>query len=178
MPDALTHLVASYAIASRIVGYKRAVLLCLFGLLPDIDVFLCVHRWCTHSIVIATLIAIPLIGVIWLSRFRRFLRIAIAAYLLYTLHIILDLFTAPTPVLWPTYREAYMVSIEVVGVIDPGVEIGIDSRIELYSEYTRFVVHRVEGPVISTSGMLIAIAIAMLLLVERISLLNRDSCSC
>lgn len=127
--------------------------------------------------VIATLIAIPLIGMLWLSRFRRFLRIAIAAYLLYTLHIVLDLFTAPTPVLWPAHREAYMVSIEVMGVVDPGVEIGVDSRIELYSESTRFVVHRVEGPIVSTSGMLIAIAIALLLLVEKVSLLNRDSCS-
>ena len=175
MPDALTHLVVSYAIASRVVGYRRAVLLCLFGLLPDIDVFLGIHRWYTHSMVIATLIAIPLIGMLWLSRFRRFLRIAIAAYLLYTLHIVLDLFTAPTPVLWPAHREAYMVSIEVVGVVDPGVEIGVDSRIELYSESTGFVVHRVEGPIVSTSGMLIAIAIALLLLVEKVSLLNRDS---
>jgi len=175
LPDALTHLVVSYAIASRVVGYRRAVLLCLFGLLPDIDVFLGIHRWYTHSMVIATLIAIPLIGMLWLSRFRRFLRIAIAAYLLYTLHIVLDLFTAPTPVLWPAHREAYMVSIEVVGVVDPGVEIGVDSRIELYSESTRFVVHRVEGPIVSTSGMLIAIAIALLLLVEKVSLLNRDS---
>lgn len=175
MPGILTHFVVSYAIASRIVGYKRAVLLCLFGLLPDIDVFLGMHRWCTHSVAIATLIAIPLIGVIWLFKSRRLVRMAVVAYLLYIMHIVLDLFTAPTPLLWPVHQEAYMISIEVMGFIEPGAEIGIVPRIELYSESTRFVLQRVEGPIISTSDMLITIAIALLLLIDRIDVLNRDS---
>ena len=173
MPDVLTHFITSYVIASRIAGYRRAVLLCLFGLLPDIDVFLGMHRWCTHSIVIATLIATPLIGVIWLFRSRKLVRIAIAAYLLYAIHIVLDLFTAPTPLLWPAYWEAYMISIEVVGFIEPGAEIGIVPHVELYSEPVKFVMHRVEGPIVSTPGVLIAIALTSLLLIDRIDVPNR-----
>ena len=93
--------------------------------------------------------------------------------LLYAIHIVLDLFTVPTPLLWPKYWEAYMISIEVVGFIEPGAEIGIVPHVELYSEPVKFVMHRVEGPIVSTPGVLIAIALTSLLLIDRIDVPNR-----
>jgi len=37
---------------------KHAALLALIGLLPDVDAALRIHRWVTHSLALATMVAL------------------------------------------------------------------------------------------------------------------------
>ena len=98
MPNLLAHYAISYLIASRVAKPRYALLLALIGLLPDTDVLLRIHRWVTHSLILTvTLITIATIPVLYID--HKYLEHLALASTLYILHIILDIFTAPTPVL-------------------------------------------------------------------------------
>jgi membrane-bound metal-dependent hydrolase YbcI (DUF457 family) len=53
MPDALTHYASSYLVSRAALKPERAALAALAGLLPDLDALLRIHRWATHSLVLA-----------------------------------------------------------------------------------------------------------------------------
>ena len=53
MPDVLTHYALSYLVANRMVKHMYAVLFALIVLLPDVNTLLRIHKWITHSLVLA-----------------------------------------------------------------------------------------------------------------------------
>ncbi|MGC8983278.1 MAG: hypothetical protein ACP5KA_05990, partial [Desulfurococcaceae archaeon] len=56
MPDLATHYALSYLVASRALSRREALLVAFIGLLPDVDALLRIHRWVTHSLVLAVLL--------------------------------------------------------------------------------------------------------------------------
>jgi len=54
VPDLLAHYAVSYLVASRVVGYRWAVLVAFIGLAPDLEALVEFHRWVTHSMVLST----------------------------------------------------------------------------------------------------------------------------
>jgi membrane-bound metal-dependent hydrolase YbcI (DUF457 family) len=165
MPDLLTHYVAGLLISSRLLRLRYAMLIALVGLLPDIDVLFRIHRWITHSLVITSIISL-IIAMITLFFFRRYFQIMILATILYILHIILDLFTASTPILWPIYNNAIMIKIGVDGILRSD-KINIVFNSTLYYEPADFSQRdEIEGPLISGIGVILIITTMIILLVE------------
>jgi membrane-bound metal-dependent hydrolase YbcI (DUF457 family) len=115
MPDALTHYASSYLVSRAALKPKRAALAALAGLLPDLDALLRIHRWATHSLVLALAAAAPVLLALRLAKSRH-LRAAALVAALYALHIALDALTSPTPALWPL-APSLQVKIEVNGRI-------------------------------------------------------------
>ena len=110
MPDLLTHYVTSYLIASRLTNdRKKALLVAFFGLTPDLDVFFHMHRHISHSI----LFPIALVAAAYTLHSLRWRKLLLTLSLLYTLHLILDVFTAPLPLFAPLSFTAYMVHFKV-----------------------------------------------------------------
>lgn len=173
LPCLLTHYAVSYLVSSRFVKKRLAAIMAFVGLLPDIDVFLGVHRWATHSIV-PPLIAILVLLALRRSVLRRYSRgtlLALLSLLLYTLHPVMDVFTAPTPLFWPLTDSAYGVYLDVEGfvasksiLLKPTVIIEVEPMNSVPKPV-------VEGPVASTTGIIIAIAVA---LYELLELLKRS----
>lgn len=165
MPDALAHYAVSYLVASRVTKPRHALLLALIGILPDVDILLRIHRWITHSLVLtATLVAVAAIPVFYAD--RKHFKYLVLALALYVLHIALDVFTAPTPLLWPLVSQAYMVSMELNGVVASG-GIKIAPSISVYSKAVDFTQQPLlEGPVVSPQGMVTAIGALAVLLTE------------
>ncbi|RLG79467.1 MAG: hypothetical protein DRO13_06005 [Thermoprotei archaeon] len=130
MPDALAHYAISYLVASRVTKPKYALFIALIGLLPDVDVLLRIHRWVTHSLVPVALAA-SATAVILLYTKRSYLKHLALATTLYTLHIALDIFVAPTPLLWPLTNQAYMLETGIYGAITTN-GIYINPHISLY----------------------------------------------
>jgi membrane-bound metal-dependent hydrolase YbcI (DUF457 family) len=168
MPDLLTHYMASYLVARALVGPRRALLLAFVGLLPDVDALFLVHRWVTHSIPVALLASTPLLALTYAYR-REYVGVAVLAVLLYTLHIVMDLLTGLTPALWPL-TPALAVNIEVNGAysvngvrVTPGFEVVVGP--------VDFARRRdsVEGPLVSETGLMLALVAALTSLVERAS---------
>jgi hypothetical protein len=164
MPDLLTHYMASYLMARTIVEPRRALLLALVGLLPDVDVLLLVHRWVTHSIPVELLASAPLLALTYTYR-RGYFGVVVLAVLLYILHIVMDLLTGLTPALWPL-APALALNIGVNGAYGvDGVKVtpGFGIIVEPVDFARR---DSVEGPLVSETGLMLALVVALTSLVE------------
>jgi membrane-bound metal-dependent hydrolase YbcI (DUF457 family) len=167
MPDLLTHYMASYLVARALVEPRRALLLAFVGLLPDVDALLLVHRWVTHSIPVELLASAPLLALTYAYR-RGYVGVVVLAVLLYTLHIVMDVFTGLTPALWPL-APALAVNIEVNGVysvngvrVTPGFEVIVGPV-----DFARR--DPVEGPLVSETGLMLALIVALISLIKYAS---------
>ena len=168
MPDALAHYAISYLVASRVAKPRHALLIALIGLLPDVDVLLRMHRWVTHSLVPVALAA-SATAVILLYTKRSYLKYLALAITLYTLHIALDIFVAPTPLLWPLTNQACMLEIGINGTITSN-SIGVSPQIELIAVDPDFTPRpAIEGPIVSPIGLITAVGVAVVLLAEYLA---------
>lgn len=165
MPELLIHYSISLLISSRISRLRYAFILALIGLLPDIDVFLMIHRWATHSIIVIFPIGIILLILFHIYRKKLFPYIAIGL-ILYVLHIVLDLFTAPVPILWPLLNYSYLIDIGLIGSMTSyKTELRPYTNIEIKD--TDFMQKPVlEGPIVSGIGISITISIAITIILE------------
>jgi len=166
LPDIVTHYLASYLVARAALRPRYAALIALIGLLPDIDVLVRVHKWVTHSIPIALLVAVLILVLVY-YRFRRYLRFVAIALLIYVLHIALDLFTAPTPALWPLHNSLW-IRVELTGAVTVG-GVSIAPEIEVVAKPADFTPREVVGgPVVTETGLVLAIAVTTLTILEAI----------
>jgi membrane-bound metal-dependent hydrolase YbcI (DUF457 family) len=155
---------ASYLMARTIVEPRRALLLAFVGFLPDVDALLLVHRWVTHSIPVALLASTPLLALTYAYR-REYVGVSVFAVLLYTMHVVMDVFTGLTPALWPL-TPAVALNIEVNGVygvngvrVTPGFEIIVGPV-----DFARR--DSVEGPLVSETGFMLALLVTLISLIE------------
>ena len=160
------HYALSYVISSRVVDRKSSFLIALAGLLPDIDALFGFHRWVTHSAVLAAAAWLPLIAFAYAKKKSRVLTLSALATLLYIMHIILDVFTSPTPLLWPLTSRAYAIAVDVEGAVTntglaPNVSVRIVSEAADFSRK-----HVVEGPIATPLGIATSIAVFIAMLVE------------
>jgi len=166
MPDLLAHYAVSYLVARSRLDFKRALFIALISLLPDIDALLRIHRWLTHSLIVVLIIAIPLLLLVhW--RFKKHFELATIAVLIYALHLVLDLFTGPTPVFWPLH-DSVCVRVELTGSVrTDGVTLTPEITIITKTpDFTRRQI--VEGPLVSEVGVMLAIVIVIMILLEAL----------
>jgi hypothetical protein len=90
------------------VDLRKATLASLVALVPDADVLFHIHRSQSHSIIVLAAIVIPLLVVVHNRKGVR--TIVLLCGLGVVSHLIMDLFQAPTPLLWPLLNESLMVS--------------------------------------------------------------------
>jgi hypothetical protein len=96
---------------------------------------------------------------------RGYFGVAVLAVLLYTLHIVMDLLTGLTPIMWPL-APALALHIGVNGVygvdgirVTPGFEVVVGP-----ADFARR--DSVEGPLVSETGLMLALIVALISLVE------------
>jgi membrane-bound metal-dependent hydrolase YbcI (DUF457 family) len=90
------------------VDLRKAALASLFALAPDADVLFHVHRSQSHSVIVLAVILVPLLVA---TRNRKGARTLILLCGLGVLsHLIMDVFQAPTPLLWPLLNYSLVVS--------------------------------------------------------------------
>ena len=80
MPDLLAHYLVGYLTARAIVESRYALIIAFVGLLPDVDALLGVHRWVTHSVLVALLASTPLLVLAYLSG-GRYVRVVLLSLL-------------------------------------------------------------------------------------------------
>ena len=167
MPDLATHYALSYLVASRALSRREALLVAFIGLLPDVDALLRIHRWVTHSLVLAVLLFSGL--VLLASQWKRARTLVLVALALYVLHIALDVFTAPTPVFWPLDARSYYVKVGLEGSVSGG-GIQLVPSLKLIATESDFAVKPVlEAPLITATGIITSIAVAAALAAEALA---------
>jgi membrane-bound metal-dependent hydrolase YbcI (DUF457 family) len=165
MPDALTHYASSYLVPRAALKPKQAALAALAGLLPDLDALLRIHRWATHSLVLALAAAAPILLALRLAK-NRHLHAAALVAALYALHITLDALTSPTPALWPL-APSLQVKIEVNGRMSTrGPALAASAAVATSpTDFTRK--PYVEGPLMSETGLALAATTLAVTAAER-----------
>jgi len=172
MPDLLAHYTLSVLVAKTRVSTKWALVFGLIGLLPDIDVLLRIHRWLTHSLVVVVLVATPLLVLINLH-WRDKLGLALLALLIVTLHLVMDVFTGSTPILWPLIDSVW-VKVTVNGATSStGVTI-IPSLAVITSrpDFTQREI--IEGPIITELGAILVVVAVVILVLDYFSRVKND----
>ncbi len=162
MPDVLAHYAASLLVASRLLPWRSALVVAVAGLLPDLDVVFGWHRSPTHSL-LALIIFAALTHA--LHRATRHPSFRVTA-LLYALHLAMDLFNAPLPLLWPLTSQAYMLVFRVAVSVGTG-GIQVKPVVMLYVEPMKQAHTLVRGPLASTTGIILALVVALVYALEH-----------
>ena len=164
MPDLLAHFASSALVARVRVDTRVVLLVGLVGLIPDVDALLRIHRWITHSLALVALFATPLVILVY-WRGRRCFGLALATSLIYTLHLLLDVFTGPTPILYPL-ADSIRVKIQVNGA-STAAGITVNPSIAVATVKPDFTQRGiVEGPLATETGAVLAVVTAVILLLE------------
>ncbi len=112
LPEPLLHFAVPFASFSALrLNWREVLFGSIIAMTPDLDVLFHVHRSVSHSAITLALIVIP---ILLLSRkyptLRRFTLIAGAGI---TTHLIMDLFTNYTPLLYPLVNQSFWISISL-----------------------------------------------------------------
>ncbi len=156
MPEPLLHFAIPFSIAAPILGLRKAFLVGLIALIPDLDAAVGIHRSVTHSLVILTLFSIaPLILIARLQ--PRSLDVAFASYLGMVSHLLMDLFQTYTPILYPLTNHSLW--IDVNGIIRISQEtLATQLEATLKTEpttFTRFT--ELDAPLFTSQGLIISL---------------------
>ena len=125
MPDVLTHFALPFALAAPFLGLKRAFLIGLIALLPDLDVLVHVHRSATHSIILLLAFALPP-ATLLAYKMPKLKADCLAAVLSLISHPLLDMFQGYTPALYPLVENSIFVSVNAGVLMGEGLRPYLD----------------------------------------------------
>lgn len=156
MPEPAIHFSLVFAIFAPILGLRRAFLISLLTLIPDIDVIFHIHRSMTHSIILISLTYLPILLLVYLFK-REFLNVAFMGLLSLLIHPIMDCFQTYTPILYPLSPSSLWFDVGggihiSGGGIYPILSLGLKFR---PTSFKPFIV--LDAPIFTGEGLLISI---------------------
>jgi len=161
--EPLIHVVVPFiALTLSDVEWSNALPISLLALLPDVDVLFHVHRSISHSLVVLSLVGLPLLI---LAYRLGVLRIGCLGLLAVASHIGLDLFAGYTPILWPLYGNSIWVQAELVArvasypTLTPAVKLAV--------EPTSFIAFQsMDAPLFTGEGLIISTMLVLPILIR------------
>ena len=164
MVEPLLHFAVPFA-SLRAVGVdlRKVTFVSLVALTPDLDALFQVHRSQSHSVIVLALVAFPLLI---LTRNRKTLRSFVLLGTFGVLvHLVLDLFQAPTPVLWPLVSQSLWIQATVNFHMGSAPVItgsaALQTEPTAFEHFTSF-----DAPVLTAPGLGVAIVLMALPLVQ------------
>jgi membrane-bound metal-dependent hydrolase YbcI (DUF457 family) len=154
MPELLLHFAIPFSISAPIVGVRRAIVVGIVGMLPDVDALLHVHRSMTHSIIILTILSlIPL----YITSFKlKEKSLALLSLLSLTTHPIMDMFQTYTPIIYPISNSSLQVSVKGDVLISQSITPYI--QFQITSTQTNFQNFSVmDAPIFTSEGFIISL---------------------
>lgn len=163
--EPLIHFVVPF-IALMLVGasFRKAMLVSLLALLPDLDVLLLVHRFISHSIVVVLSAATPLLLLVYKFKPRLYSYVFLALLAL-TSHLLLDVFTGCTPILWPLYSYSICIQVELFAHIGSSPRI-IPSAKLLTKPISFQHFQSLDAPLFTSEGLVMSVVMLMPLLLK------------
>lgn len=115
MPELILHFAIPFSLSAPILGVRRAFIVGLIAILPDIDALARIHRSFTHSMLF--LLPLSLLAIVISAKLGKGIKMTTASALALLSHPILDLFHSLTPILYPISDYSYHVSVKMRVVI-------------------------------------------------------------
>ena len=169
MVELLLHYTLPLAILSYTLNfrrdYKKILAVSILGIIPDFDALLHIHRSMSHSIIPYTIILIIIFLLFKNENIRKW---SIIGYLVILSHLILDMFTGSTPILWPLLLNSIYFEANITALISetvtlrPKLDVGVEKTV-----FTRFT--SLDAPIATSQGVAITI-ILLAPLILRITL--------
>ncbi len=113
MPEPLIHFIIPFFLLVMLgFNLRKAALISLLAVIPDLDVIFHVHRSISHSIIFILVVTVSISLI--LNYFNNKLRKEmIVAVLVILSHPFMDMFTGYTPVLWPLFDKSIYIFTEL-----------------------------------------------------------------
>jgi len=151
MPELLLHFSIPFALSAPVLGLKRAFIIGLVALLPDLDVLLHVHRSFTHSAIFLSILIILMVSIS--LKIGRGSGTMIACSLSLLSHLILDLFHSPTPILYPLSNYSYHISpkmsVLIAEKILPNISLTLNMEETVFKSF-----QLLDAPIFTDSGFM------------------------
>ena len=155
MPELALHFAVPFALAAPILGVRRAIVVSLISLLPDLDVFFHIHRSPSHSVV---LLLIPCLAVVALviQLKPKLLGLTLAGSLALLSHPIMDVFSTFTPIFYPLMLESIYVDFQ--GRVTIGGSAAPSSTAQVSTAPTVFeVFQKIDAPIFTSEGFIVSV---------------------
>ncbi len=167
MPDPLLHYIVSFIVAKRRYRILQALLISLVGIVPDLDVVFHIHRSATHSLVILCIVAflIYVFLKLFIKNSAKAIAILGTCVLLYLLHILMDIFTGLTPLLWPITNYALFIDIRIDFTMGSSPCIDMPIRIVI-KPYTMEMYEVIRGSIATPISIALATALAITISIQ------------
>ncbi|HIQ03890.1 MAG TPA: metal-dependent hydrolase [Desulfurococcales archaeon] len=169
MVELLLHFTLPLTVLSYIYDfrreYKKILLISFLSILPDLDVLLCIHRSISHSIIPYTIV---LAVILLLSKSSSVKLWSIVGYLAILSHLVLDLFTGLTPILWPVVPYSIFIETNIIALISTNTitpMFNVSFSIE-ETEFTRFT--SFYAVVATSQGLAITVILLLPLILKAI----------
>lgn len=154
--EPLLHFVIPFT-AFLLVGFslKEALLGSLLALAPDLDALLLIHRSFTHSL--APIASALLPTLLYLHKFKpKLQKYGLMAFFALLSHLLLDVFTGYTPLLWPFYNFSIWVAMDLT--VHVGSLPNLAFNLRLLTEPITFQTARsLDAPILTGDGLTISL---------------------
>ncbi|MEM2026505.1 MAG: metal-dependent hydrolase [Nitrososphaerota archaeon] len=105
MPEPALHFSIVFALTAPRLGVKKALLLSLIALLPDLDILFHVHRSMSHSIVVLSFAFLPILMAVYFFK-RNYIGFTLLCLMAVLGHSLMDCFQTYTPILYPALDKS------------------------------------------------------------------------
>jgi len=155
VPELALHFAVPFALTAPVLGIRRAIAVSLISLLPDLDVFLHVHRSPSHSIILLLVVCLAAAGLV--RRLKpKYLGLVSVGCLALLSHPIMDLFSTYTPILYPLVLESFYLDFEgrlmIGGSTMPSSTAQIDTTPTIFESF-----HRLDAPIFTSEGFIVSL---------------------
>lgn len=176
MPEPALHFSVIFALSAPILGVKKGLMLSLLTLTPDLDVFFHIHRSMSHSIVVLSLIWLPILLIMVYIFGRKQLNFGILCFLVVSTHLLMDCFQTYTPVLWPVVEDSLWIKVDGRLLISPE-GFTPQSSISVKSIFTTFTpTGYIDAPLFTSDVFLISLLLVLVPLLLRVKGINKMEC--
>ncbi|MEM2533913.1 MAG: metal-dependent hydrolase [Candidatus Nezhaarchaeales archaeon] len=170
--EPLIHFVAPFVVLALFgVKLRKALPISLLALLPDLDALFLLHRSLSHSIVIALAVMMPLLLLTY--RFKpRLLGYALLALFTVASHMVLDLFSGYTPILWPFCDHSVRVQAWLTVHVGSSLSLALSAR--LLTKPTTFQpLQSLDAPLFTGEGLILSSILLAPVLLEAVKRRHR-----
>jgi len=145
------------------VKLRKALLFSLLSLLPDLDAFFLIHRSFSHSIIVLLIVTIILL---WIThKKQKFQSYVLLGFIAIALHLILDLFSGYTPILWPLYNYSLWIKVDFVAHFGSSLIFTYDMKI-IKNPIDFSPLTSLDAPLFTSEGLIISIILFIAILIK------------
>lgn len=145
------------------VKFKKALFASLLSLLPDLDALFLIHRSFSHSIIV---LLIGTIVLLWIAhKKQKYQDYVLIGFIGILSHLILDLFSGYTPILWPLYNYSLWIKVDFIAHINSSLSFTYNMKI-VESPIDFHKIPRLDAPLFTSEGLIISIILFIAIIIR------------